>query len=86
MTPSQAVEAAALGVSVALNIVWAGYFLRRWLERRQMRARWLAKSSEAYTIIPLQSRCTCCPEHGPQSSQDRSIAGNGPDTEHTDAP
>jgi hypothetical protein len=63
MTPSEAVEAVTLGVSLALNVICAACFLRHWLGR-QMRARWLAKSSDAYTIIPLPSRCTCCPEHG----------------------
>lgn len=87
MTGAQAALSTALGVSIALNIVWAGYVLRRWLERRQLRARWLAKTAEqGVTFVPLLSRCTCCPEHGPQSDQDQSIARNGPETEHADAP
>jgi hypothetical protein len=66
MTPSEAVEAAGLGVSLALNVICAACFLRHWLERRQMAATWKARLAAGdHKILLLPSRCTCCPAHGP---------------------
>jgi hypothetical protein len=66
VTAAEAVEAAALGVSAALNIVWAGYAARLWLERRRMAAQWKERLATGdHTVIILPSDCTCCPEHGP---------------------
>lgn len=80
MTSGQAVLGMVLGVSLALNMFSAAVLLRRRLEYRHLRKRWLAKSGEqGVTFIPLPSRCTCCPEHGQQADDvPLLLTGTGP--------
>lgn len=81
MTYSQnALLTASLTVNAGVALPVAIRYVISWRRTRRLKAAWLQKSGEQYTIIPLPSRCTCCPEHGHATrSADQQISHSGED-------